>query len=465
MESGFSLFCGFRPGCPGPGKSPLRDLLAAGLLLSIVGPTVVWAAGEEGQPQFGPIFFGLAVLVVAAKAGGLLAERYGQASVLGELLVGIGLGNLLPPIFGEQGIAFVRSNPTLRVLAEIGVLVLLFDVGLESDLRAFARVGLSSALVALIGVLVPFVLGWGAAAWFLPASPPLVHVFIGATLTATSVGITVRVLKDLGVSRSQEGQVIVGAAILDDVLGLMVLAVVSGAVTAVVEGGSGISAFAVAGIVVKAALFFGVTIAVGHFFSASIVRLAARTGQHGMLLVFGLALCFTLAFVAEVVGLADVVGAFAAGLLLDPYGEGVRTREEEATLSELLYPLSSFFVPLFFVLVGIQVHLPSLMDTGALGFGMILILCAITGKLACALGVVGRGVDRLSVAIGMVPRGEVGLIFAGIGTSLALQGRPILAQDVFSAVVLMVLVTTLITPVGLRWAFNRTTRAQRHAKG
>jgi Kef-type K+ transport system membrane component KefB len=442
-------------------RGKVRNHLVLGLL-ALETPGVAWAAtSAEGHRRFGPVLFGLALLVIAAKVGGLLAERWRQPPVLGELLVGIGLGNLLPPVFGEQGIAFVRSDPTLLVLAEVGVLILLFDVGLEADLRAFARVGLSSLLVALTGVAVPFGLGWAAAAWLLPNDAPLVHIFVGAILTATSVGITARVLKDLGVTQSPEGQTILGAAILDDVLGLILLAVVGGMVTAAATGGPGLSALAIAGIFVRAVLFLGITVGLGHWLSGPIVRLAARTGQHGMLLVFGLALCFTLAYIAELVGLAGIVGAFAAGLLLDPYGTGVRASEDEATLAELLHPLSTLFVPLFFVLMGIQVHLGSLADATVLRFGAVLVLCAVAGKLACGLGVVGRGINRLAVAVGMIPRGEVGLIFAGIGASLTLQGKPLLSQGVFSAVVLMVLITTLVTPVGLRWAFRRFSGAAR----
>ncbi|MGH7370133.1 MAG: cation:proton antiporter [Candidatus Methylomirabilaceae bacterium] len=429
--------------------------LCGGLLLIFWVPAMALAAAPEGYPRPGPILFGLAVLVGLAKVGGLLAERWGQPSVLGELLVGIVLSNFLPPFFGGEGIAFVRSDPTLLVLAEIGVLILLFDVGLEADLRALAGAGLSSLLVAGIGVVVPILLGWGAAAWLVPNSSTLVHVFVGATLSATSVAITVRVLRDLGVMQSREGQIILGAAILDDILGLMVLAVVAGMVTAVASGGPGLSVLAVAGIFLGAVVFLGIAIGIGVLFSGQIVRLVARTGHPELMLVLGLGLCFTLAFAAELMGLAGIIGAFAAGLMLDPYGKGVRVSEEKATLSELLHPLSSFFVPLFFVLIGIQVHLGSLASPAVFGFGVVLTICALVGKLACALGVVGRGVNRLAVAIGMIPRGEVGLIFAGIGTSVTLDGQPILSQGVFSAVVMMVLVTTLVTPVGLRWAFER----------
>ncbi len=249
--------------------------------------------------------------------------------------------------------------------------------------------------------------------------------------------------------------IILGAAILDDILGLMVLAVVAGMVTAVASGGPGLSVLAVAGILLRAIVFLGIAVGIGVLFSEQIVRLVARTGHPEIMLVFGLGLCFTLAFAAELVGLAGIIGAFAAGLMLDPYGKGVRVREEAATLSELLHPLSSLFVPLFFVLIGIQVHLGSLASPVVFGFGVVLTICALVGKLACALGVVGDGVNRLAVAIGMIPRGEVGLIFAGIGTSLTIGGQPFLSQGVFSAVVMMVLITTLVTPVGLRWAFER----------
>jgi Kef-type K+ transport system membrane component KefB len=409
----------------------------------------------EAHPPFGLILFGLAVLVLSAKAGGLLVEWWRLPPVLGELLAGVALGNLLPSFLGAERLAFMRSDPTLRVLAEVGVLILLFDVGLDADLRALARVGGSSFLVALIGVVVPIGLGWGAGLWLLPDSPTVVHLFIGAALSATSVGITTRVLKDLGALQRPEGQIILGAAILDDVLGLMVLAVVTGIATAAAFGGPALSSLAILGIFLRAVLFLGITVGLGHFLSTWIVRSVARTGHPEVMLVVGLGLCFIWAFVAERVGLADIIGAFAAGLLLDPYGVGVRTHAEEATLAELLHPLSSLFVPLFFVLMGMQVDLSSLANPLALGMGAMLIACALIGKLACAFGVLGHGLNRLAVAIGMIPRGEVGLIFAGIGTRLAIHGEPLFSQGVFTAVILMVLVTTLITPVGLRWAFTR----------
>jgi Kef-type K+ transport system membrane component KefB len=437
----------------------MRMLVTPGILIG--GLLLLAAAGQTGEPiagsEFAPLLFGLAVLVAGAKLGGFLAERWGQPSVLGELLFGIALANV-SPLIGGGGIEFVRSNETLRFLAEVGVLILLFDVGLESDLRAFAKVGVSAVLVAIIGVAVPFVLGWFTAKWLLPDSPAFSHVFIGATLTATSVGITVRVLKDLGVTGRPEGQTIIGAAILDDVLGLIILAVVAGSATEVHPSGGSVSVLFVATIVLKAAGFLGVAVLLGHFLSSKIVGLVSH--EHGTFVIIGVALCFTFAYIAEILGLADIIGAFAAGVFLDPYGVGVRTKAAEITLRELLTPLSDVFVPLFFVLMGLQVDLVSLADPSALALGALLVVGAVIGKLVCGFGVVGRGINRLAVGLGMIPRGEVGLIFAGIGARVVIDSQPILGQNVYSAVVMMVLITTLVTPLGLRWVFRRQSRGK-----
>ena len=429
-------------------------LLSTGLFLP-----AATASASEAQPaaglEFGPLLVGIAVLVVGAKLGGVLVARWGQPSVLGELLFGIVLANLAPALFGEAGIEFVRASETLRFLAQIGVLLLLFDVGLEIDLSAFLKVGASAALVAIAGVIAPLGLGWASTRWLLPGSSTLVHIFIGATLTATSVGITVRVLKDLGVTGCSEGQTIIGAAILDDVLGLIVLAVVAGSVSGAASGINSVSAVSIAVIVLKAVGFLGITIVLGHFLSRKIVQMATLSGEHGVLLIVGVALCFTFAYLAELVGLADIIGAFAAGVFLDPYGEGVYSKKDQATLRELLGPLSDVLVPLFFVLMGLQVNLAGFTDPSVLALGLVLIAAAIVGKLACAAGVIRPGIRRWPVAIGMIPRGEVGLIFAGIGASLKLEGEPILSGSVYSAIVVMVVVTTLITPIGRRWAFQK----------
>src|SRR3990167_355747 len=236
-------------------RTPRIQPRAAPALAALVAlPAAATAAGGgEGQASAGPLLFALAVLVVAAKAGGLLAERWGQPPVLGELLAGIGLGNLLPLAAACCGVPALRTEPAILFLAEIGVLILLFDVGLAAGLRALARAGTSSALVAVIGLVVPTLLGWGAAAWLMPERSALVHVFVGATLSATSVGITARVLKDLGATQRRESQIVLGAAVLDDILGLVVLAVVGGLVTAATAGGPGLSGRGVLGLLLPAA--------------------------------------------------------------------------------------------------------------------------------------------------------------------------------------------------------------------
>jgi len=204
-------------------------LLPSGLLVFLLTtPGLALAAVEGGHPAFGPILFSLGILIVMAKFAGMLSERLGQPSILGELLVGILLGNAASSLLTGGGVAFVRSEPTLQVLAEMGVLILLFDVGLEVNLRALMRIGPSAILVGCIGVAAPLALGWAVAAWQLPESPTLTHAFIGATLSATSVGITVGVLKDLGKTQSRESQIILGAAVIDDVLELIVLSILSG---------------------------------------------------------------------------------------------------------------------------------------------------------------------------------------------------------------------------------------------
>ena len=432
-----------------------KTITSGATLILIAGlPDVASAASGTGHVSVGPILFGLAVLVLVAKAGGRLAERMGQPSVLGELLAGIALGNLLPLVFWGKGVAFLRTEPSILILAQIGILILLFDVGLETDLRALAVVGWPALFVALIGIVAPFALGYGVAFWLMPESPALAHAFVGATLTATSIGITARVLKDLGVTQRREAQIVLGAAVIDDILGLVVLAVVTGAVGAEATGGSGVSFGAIAGILVSALLFLGITAVIGIRVVPILMRSVSRLAGSEVLLVLSLSLCFILAYVAEVIGLADIIGAFAAGIMLDPYGKGVRVGERGATLAEFLHPVAAVFTPLFFVLMGIKVEVGSLLSSRVLLLGAGLILAALIGKLACGLVVRKQHGNRLAVGIGMVPRGEVGLIFAGIGVGLSLNGQPILSPGAFSATVLMVLVTTILAPIGLRWAFR-----------
>jgi Kef-type K+ transport system membrane component KefB len=265
-----------------------------------------------------PLLLALAVVLAAAAAGGWLAERIRQPSVLGELVAGIVIGNLGLLGIGATGfLEGMKVNRELDALAQIGVIVLLFDVGVESTIGDMLKVGRSALLVAVLGVVTPFALGWAAGAWLLPDRPVYVHVFLGAVLTATSVGITARVLRDLGRADSVESRIILGAAVFDDVLGLAILAVVTGLIETANQGGS-VSLANVAWIAGKALLFLILAIVLGSLLAPRILRPLARFGRPGMLLTSGLILCFALSYAAAAAGLAPIVGAFAAGLVLEP---------------------------------------------------------------------------------------------------------------------------------------------------
>jgi len=417
-----------------------------------------------GHDVISPLLLALAVVLAAAAAGGWLAERIRQPSVLGELVLGIVIGNLA--LLGIHGgfVEEMKSNAQLHALADIGVIVLLFDVGLESTLRDMLRVGRSALLVAVLGVVTPFALGWAAGAWLLPDRPAPVHVFLGAVLTATSVGITARVLRDLGKSDADEGRIILGAAVIDDVLGLAILAVVS-ALIAAADHGAVLSFAGVAWIAGKALLFLVLAIALGSLIVPRLLRPISRWRYPGTLLTSGLVLCFALSYAAAAVGLAPIVGAFAAGLLIEPalLASFEETRRGQ-TLRSMLRPISTILVPVFFVRTGMMVDLRSFADPAIVGIAGILIVIAWVGKQACMLGVLQRGVNRLAVGIGMVPRGEVGLIFANVGAGLTLGGERVVTPALYAAVVIMVIVTTLITPPLLAWSFSRSKSRQTEAR-
>ena len=408
-------------------------------------------------------------MLVVAKLCGELFERLQQPAVLGELFAGILLGNLV--ILGFTGAESLKTNATVAALAEFGVIILLFEVGLESDLREMIEVGWSSLLVAVLGVIAPFFLGWAVSAYFLPDEPRLVHIFIGAILCATSVGITARVFKDLGKLNTREARIILGAAVIDDVLGLLILAVVAGAIKAA-GAGAALSIIDVGTIALKSVAFLVGSIAVGHFMVPRMLRGAGRLETRGVLLTLAISFCLVLSWAAAKVGLAPIVGAFAAGLILDEVHYKPAGDRKERDLHDLLQPVSTVLVPIFFVLMGLKVDLRLFTRFDILGLAVVLTLAAIIGKQVCALGVVERSVNRLAVGLGMIPRGEVGLIFAGIGATLMLPSAsgvngPVISSAIFGAVVIMVIITTLITPIALKWSLGRTNKREEshHDKG
>ena len=422
-------------------------------LSALLWPVVAWASDSGHADPVGLVAMALVVILLMAKLGGEVAVRCGQPAVLGELIAGVLVGNL--PIVGFTGLEWIESDSSVDMLSRLGVLILLFEVGLESTVRQMLSVGATALLVAVIGVAAPFALGWLVGSWLLPDQGPFVHAFLGAALTATSVGITARVLKDLGRSQSNEARVILGAAVLDDVLGLVILAVVTGVITAADRGGS-LSAGDISLTLIKAIGFLLIALSLGVLLSRPLFTLAARLRARGALLAVGLAFCFLLSWLSGMIGLAPIVGAFAAGLVLEDVHYRDFVDRGEHGLEDLIHPISYFLVPIFFVVMGMRTDLTSFLEPGVLGLAAALTVAAILGKQACGLGVLGRNVDRLTVGIGMIPRGEVGLIFANIGLALSIGGEPIVSRTTFSAVIVMVVATTMITPSALKWSLGRS---------
>jgi len=407
----------------------------------------------------------LMLILMVAKVGGDLMERIGQPAVLGELLVGILLGNLallhlpgagvIESIFHDREVAVF-----ITLLAELGVILLLFEVGLESTVREMMSVGPSAFAVAVLGVVAPMALGYGTGMYFLPDSPWTVHLFLGAVLAATSVGITARVLKDLGKMDLRESKIILGAAVIDDILGLVVLAVASGAVAAA-NAGTTMDPASILIIIAKATGFFVLAILIGMLISPKLYKLATFLRVKGVLLGLTLVWCFFVAWVGSLVGVAPIVGAFAAGLVLEDatfkdWHGGV------VDLEELLRPITAFLVPVFFVHTGMNVQLATFANVNILGFAAVLTVAAIIGKQICSVGVRDKTLNKMAIGIGMIPRGEVGLIVANLGRGLkGPNGQPIISGDTFSATVIMVVITTMITPPALKWALERKSGQER----
>jgi Kef-type K+ transport system membrane component KefB len=430
------------------------------LQVTFGGAAIVLAAGSAwAQSQSGhgdpvaPLVLSLAVLLITGKIGGEIATRLDQPAVLGELAGGILLGSA--GVLGLDVLESLKTDPTVAVFASLGVLLLLFAVGLESTVPQMLRLAKPALLVAVLGVLSPFALGWMVGIWLLPSDGAYAHAFLGAALCATSIGITARVMQDLGFSRAVEARIILGAAVLDDVLGLIILAVVTGAIAAAGAGGT-FSIGAVGWVAAKATVFLVGALWLGVSLAPRVFALAATLRTGGVLLSIGLSFCFVLAWLADRIDLAPIVGAFAAGLVLENVHYRDFVNRGERPLEDLVRPLTDFLAPVFFVLMGLRTDLRVLVQPGAIGLAGALIVAAVVGKQLCSLGVwTTPGVNRLAIGIGMIPRGEVGLIFANVGAGLTLNGAPIVDARTFSALVLMVIVTTLITPPALRWSLRR----------
>jgi len=445
----------------------MRILSSKGMVLALATAVIVMlparmlASGGAESESFARGLLSLAIVLIAAKLG-TFVHRWKQPMVLGEILAGVVLGNLA--LVGLDFAEPIRTDEAIGFLSQLGAVILLFQIGLESNFGEMRKVGARAAAVAAVGVIAPFALGvFVAGPLFLPDASTHAHLFLGAALTATSIGITGRVFRDAGAIGSPEARIVLGAAVIDDVLGLLILGVVSSlALQGNVDGS------AMFWTVAKAVGFLAGSFVLGRRLAPTLSALFAAIHRGaGMKFAVALAICFAFSYGAHATGLAPIVGAFAAGLLLDPVhfrgfegptmrievlqavrdsDEATRQRVEsvaghwnERHLEDLIEPVAHLLVPIFFVVAGFQVRLEVLAEPGILLAVGAITAVAIAGKLAS--GAAAGPVNRWLVGWGMVPRGEVGLIFALVGHSLG-----VLEDALLSVIVLVVVLTTLVTP-------------------
>ena len=381
----------------------------------------------------------LILMITLADVCGFIFERLGMAEILGEIYAGIMLGNL-----ALLGIDFdlsylLRSSEFMVYSSELALVLLLFLVGLESDMRDLLRVGRNAVAVAVTGVALPVLLGLAAGA-VLGYGMGVEGWFVGAMLAATSVGITAKLLGDNGLVNTNSARVILGAAVIDDVVGILLLAVLA----SVVVSGE-VSALELLWIVAKALLFFAGALLVGQKFMPGVIHIISLN-KHSSVWT-GFALCLALAFaqLAHFAGLAPLIGAFMAGLILDDVDFKVGDALQKHRLEELVKPISDIMITIFFVGIGAQVQLQALLEPQVLLIITVLTVVAIVSKGAAGYMVRGKDFDRPGIGFGMIPRGEVGLVFAAFAFS-----HNVFSADLYSALVLVVLLTTLVGPLLLK---------------
>ena len=419
------------------------------------------------------VLLSLVVIYLASKIGGELSNRVGLPPVLGELVGGVvvGISALHLLVFPEGGgdasssvlmnviqtttglnslelaATFQAQSEVISVLAELGVVILLFEIGLESNLKDLMAVGIQATVVAVVGVVVPFAAGT-AGLMTLFGVPAVPAIFAGAALTATSIGITSKVLSELGSLNSKEGQIILGAAVIDDVLGIIVLAVVASlAKTGEVDVSNVIY------LIISASGFLLGAIVLGNVFNWAFVAVVDYIKTRGELVIPAFIFAFVMAYLAAAIHLEAILGAFAAGLVLDE-------TDKRKELQKQVAPIADMLVPIFFVTVGAKTDLSVLnpaipSNREGLVIATFLIAIAVIGKVVTGLAVFGQpGINRLAIGVGMIPRGEVGLVFAGVGSASGVLSKPLEA-----AIIMMVILTTFVAPPLLRFVFPQTTPA------
>jgi Kef-type K+ transport system membrane component KefB len=425
---------------------------------------------EAAEPSIvlAGVLLSLVIIYFASKVGGELCSRINLPAVLGELVGGviIGISAFKLLVFPEGGIlpedsliinfleitanltpgsaeaTFDSMSEVISVLSELGVIILLFEIGLESDLKELIQVGPSAAIVAVAGVVTPFSLGTAGLVYLFNV-PLIPAVFAGAALTATSIGITAKVLAEIGKLSSKEGQIIIGAAVLDDILGIIVLAVVG----SLVKTGE-VQVSQIIYLIVSAGTFLIGAILLGRVISPWLISVVKQMNTRGDILIVGLIFAFTLAYIANIIQLEAILGAFAAGLVL-------AETEKRKELEEQIIPVADILVPIFFVCVGAKTDLGVLnpaipSNREGLIIASFLIVVAIVGKVVAGFTIWGQeNINKLAIGVGMIPRGEVGLVFAGVGSA---SGA--LASSTEAAIIMMVITTTFVAPPLLKVVFK-----------
>lgn len=382
------------------------------------------AAGDHGK-----VLAALFIALLAAKLAAELFERIRQPAVVGEIIAGI--------VIGPSVLSIVQPTEVLDALAEIGVIFLLFTVGLETRPSDIFKVGRTATVVAILGVVVPFIAGWGLLSLW-PGYSWIEATFLGAAMVATSVGITARVLSGMGLITAEASRVILAAAVIDDVIGLLVLAVVSSLAAGEVN-------FLSIGLIALMAIVFTMLVIVfGSRVVNRVKQPVVNLKMDHSLLMFALVLCFGLAVVANLIGIAGIIGAFLAGVALSEATDGTRLHQQSQALTE-------FTTPFFLVAIGMKLNLSIFLSAPVVILSTVVIILAIVTKfIGCGLGAISMGRRRaIQVGVGMTPRGEVGIVVAQIGLAMAA-----VSDAIYGVVLAMSVITTLAAPPFIRLAFS-----------
>ena len=385
----------------------------------------------------------LLIVLLTARVFSELATRLQAPSVIGELVAGVVLG---PSLLG-----WVEPVEAIKLLAEIGIILLLFEVGLKTDMMRLVQSGGKSTIVAIGGFILPFLLGF-LLSFGVFDLPLLVSLFIGGTLTATSIGITVRVLSDLNVQSGREGQIVLGAAVLDDIFGVVLLALLYEFAT-----GGGVNMINTGKVLLFIGIFFVMAPVAAKIISMIIERLDRTTEVPGLIPTMMVSLVLFFAWLAKEVGAPEMLGGFAAGLALSrrfflPLGVALNADPKfSQRIEKQMKPIVYLFTPIFFVVVGLSLNLREI-DWGSFhiwGLSLALLGAAVVGKFAGALVIRESWSSRFAIGIAMIPRGEVGLIFAELG-----RESGVLDNQTYAALIIVIALTTLLPPFVMKWFYN-----------